>query len=97
MIVNGYPEIVYRKNKVSQEFDNYEVLYTGSNNIIANNALTLLSLQKNYMLFDNLGIQQYVCGNREYYVIDMKEMDIVPYYGNMMFVSNKDISKTKSI
>lgn len=94
MIVSGYPEIVYRKNKVSAEYDNYEILYTTSNNITIENNLTLLSLQKNYMLFDNLGLQQYVCGNREYYIVDLAEMSLIPYYGNMMFVSNRDITKT---
>lgn len=90
----GYPQIVYRKNKADIGLDSYDVLYTTSNNIPIENNLTMLSLQKDYIIYDNHNIAQYVCGNREYFVVNSALLDIVPYYGNLMFSSSEIINKT---
>ena len=99
MIKTGYPEIGYRKNRANVQYDNYEILYTNSNNISIESNLTLLSLQKNYIVYDNISNEQYICGNREYFVVDPNKNDIIPYYGNMMFTSREffDINNQKYI
>ena len=63
------------------------------NNISIENNLTMLSLQKDYFLYDNQSVAQYVCSNRDYFVVNPNYLNDIPYYGNMMFTSLDNISR----